>query len=180
MSNLKITADIGLHTDYEVFNLNATVVPENIEVDIITNGDQYVNSEETSFQHGGNSSYREHEGIKPINSNSADWGRYGSKLATILQNYTPNLITSYENGELWESYVKYANQFEVKFDKEEKDCDLKCQYISYNNQLVDSNTKKVITYKLSELYTGVNLQTYIIHFNYLIFSVKTINSSSST
>lgn len=172
MSNLKITADIGLHTDYGVFNLDATVVPENIKVDIITNGDQYVNSEETNFQHGGNSSYREHEGIKPINSNSADWSRYGSKLAIILQNYTSNLITSYENGELWESYVKYANQFEVKFDKEEKDCDLKYQYISYTNQLVDANTKKVITYKLSELYTGVNLQAYIIHFSkyYNIYS----------
>ena len=72
MANINIILEAGLTNDYGVFNLNSHMLGC-LNVDIISNGDQFVESENSEFQHGGNTNYKDHEGIKPIDSNTFDW-----------------------------------------------------------------------------------------------------------
>ena len=106
MANIKITLEAGLTNDYGVFNLDFNK-RKCLSVDIISDGDQFVESENSEFQHGGNTNYRNHEGIKPIDSNTPIWKNYGSRLVEKLRKYLNNLINdTYALGELWEDYKK--------------------------------------------------------------------------
>ena len=117
MANINITLEAGLTNDYGVFNLDFNK-RKCLSVDIISDGDQFVESENSEFQHGGNTNYRNHEGIKPIDSNTHYWENYGPTLVNKLKNYINSLIkNTYQSGELWEDYTKYANQFEVIFSE---------------------------------------------------------------
>ena len=141
MANIKITLEAGLTNDYGVFNLDLDMIrnPEKnyLSVDIISDGDQFVESENSEFQHGGNTNYRNHEGIKPIDSDIHSWENYGPALVNKLKNYINSLIkNTYQSGELWEDYTKYANQFEVIFNKEPNNSTSKeYEYISYNKYI---------------------------------------------
>ena len=173
MANINITLEAGLTNDYGVFNLNLDMIKNKeknyLSVDIISNGDQFVESENSEFQHGGNTNYKDHEGIKPIDSNIPNWKNYGSILVGKLKDYLNNLINdTFAPNELWEDYKKYTNQFEVIFTGEDKNSSSKdYEYISYNNQLVNvKDTNKTIkTYSLYDGYKGIGIETYIIHFS---------------
>ena len=179
MANINITLEAGLTNDYRVFNLDLDMIknPEKnyLSVDIISDGDQFVESENSEFQHGGTTNYKDHEGIKPIDSDTHYWKNYGSVLVGKLKNYLNNLINdTYQSGELWEDYTKYANQFEVIFSGEDKSSLSKdYEYISYNNQIINASNKKIVTYTLEEGYKGIGIETYIIHFSkyYNIYSL---------
>lgn len=174
MANIKITLEAGLTNDYGVFNLDFNK-RKCLSVDIISDGDQFVESENSEFQHGGNTNYRNHEGIKPIDSNTHSWENYGLALVNKLKNYINSLIKdTYQSGELWEDYTKYANQFEVIFSEtNEASLSKDYEYISYNNQIVNASDKKIVTYTLEEGYKGIGIETYIIHFSkyYNIYSL---------
>lgn len=175
MSNLKAIMQAGLQKDYNgVFNLNALTISDALNVDVVIDGDHYVESGKPNYQHGGASNYEKHEGILPIDSTESDWEHYGKKLSAKLHKYMPSLITKYEDGELWEGrYNQYTNQFYLKFDQNKKQQEVSYSYLSYLNTLVENKSKKVITYKLGELMTdGLDITTYIIHFSkyYNIYS----------
>ena len=107
MANITITLEAGLTNDYGVFNLDLNKIKNSLSVDIISDGDQFVESENSEFQHGGNTNYRNHEGIKPIDSNTHYWDTYGPALVNKLKNYINSLIkNTYQSGELWEDYTK--------------------------------------------------------------------------
>ena len=168
MSNLKATIQAGLQKDYNgVFNLNAAEISTALTVDVVIDGDHYVESGNPGYQHGGVSNYGEYEGILPVDSVNSDWEHYGVKLSTKLYNYMPNLITGFEQGELWEGrYNQYANQFYLKFDQDGETNSLSHQYLSYLNTPIAINSKKIIKYKLGQLMdNGLNLTTYIVHFS---------------
>ena len=91
MANINITLEAGLTNDYGVFNLDYNK-RQCLSVDIISDGDQFVESENSEFQHGGNTNYRNHEGIKPIDSDTHNWENYGLTLVNKLKNYINSLI----------------------------------------------------------------------------------------
>lgn len=175
MANINIILEAGLTNDYGVFNLNSVML-SCLNVDIISNGDQFVESENSEFQHGGNTNYKDHEGIKPIDSNTSDWPTYGSILGNELNKYIKNISYTQESKELWEDYKEYSNQFKIKFDKEPNTSASKeYEYISYNNSIVNvkDNKKEIVTYQLSEESNIIGIETYIIHFSkyYNIYSL---------
>ena len=174
MANINIILEAGLTNDYGVFNLNLHMLGC-LNVDIISNGDQFVESENSEFQHGGNTNYKDHEGIKPIDSNTSDWPKYGSILGKELSKYIKNISYTQESKELWEDYKDYSNQFKIRFDIESKSASEDYEYISYNNQIVNvkDNKKEIVTYQLSEESNIIGIETYIIHFSkyYNIYSL---------
>ena len=185
MANINIILEAGLTNDYGVFNLNLDIIKDKekncLSVDIISDGDQFVESENSEFQHGGNTNYKDHEGIKPKDSNTPKWKNYGSILVGKLKDYLNNLINdTYQSGELWEDYKKYTNQFEVIFTGDGKNSSSEdYEYISYNNQLVNvKDTNKTIkTYSLYDGYKGIGIETYIIHFS-KYYNIHAITSGS--
>ena len=94
MANINIILEAGLTNDYGVFNLDLGMIKDKekncLSVDIISDGDQFVESENSEFQHGGNTNYKDHEGIKPIDSNIPKWKNYGSRLVEKLRKYLIN------------------------------------------------------------------------------------------
>ena len=142
MANINIILEAGLTNDYGVFNLNSHMLGC-LNVDIISNGDQFVESENSELQHGGNTNYKDHEGIKPIDSNTSDWPKYGSILGNELSKYIKNISYTQESKELWEDYKEYPNQFKIKFDKEPNiNASKEYEYISYNNSIINVNDNK--------------------------------------
>ena len=137
MANINITLEAGLTNDYGVFNLNLDMIKDPkkncLSVDIISNGDQFVESENSEFQHGGNTNYKDHEGIKPIDSNTYSLGKYGSTLVNKLKNYINDISYTQGSKELWEDYKEYSNQFKIKFDIEPKSTSEEYEYISYSS-----------------------------------------------
>ena len=175
MANINIILEAGLTNDYGVFNLNSNMLGC-LNVDIISNGDQFVESENSEFQHGGNTNYKDHEGIKPIDSNTSDWPTYGSILGKELSKYIKNISYNQESKELWEDYKEYSNQFKIKFDIEpNNNASKEYEYISYNNQIVNvkDNKKEIVTYQLNKESNIIGIETYIIHFSkyYNIYSL---------
>lgn len=174
MANINIILEAGLINDYGVFNLNSYML-DCLNVDIISNGDQFVESENSEFQHGGNTNYKDHEGIKPIDSNTSDWPKYGSILGKELSKYIKNISYNQESKELWEDYKEYYNQFKIRFNIESKSASEEYEYISYNNQIVNvkDNKKEIVTYQLSKESNIIGIETYIIHFSkyYNIYSL---------
>ena len=80
MGNLKAIMQAGLQKDYNgVFNLNAQTIPEALNVDVVIDGDHYVESGKPNYQHGGVSNYEKHEGILPIDSTKSDWGGWTTR-----------------------------------------------------------------------------------------------------
>ena len=185
MANINIILEAGLTNDYGVFNLNLDMIKDKekncLSVDIISDGDQFVESENSEFQHGGNTNYKDHEGIKPIDSNTPKWKNYGSILVGKLKDYLNNLTNdTYQSGELWEDYKKYTNQFEVIFTGDGKNPSSEdYEYISYNNQTVNvKDTNKTIkTYSLYDGYKGIGIETYILHFS-KYYNIHAITSGS--
>lgn len=185
MGNIKITLQGGLHADYGIFNLDANML-RYIKVDVITSGDQYVESQEAGYQHGSTSGLRDHEGIKPIDSNIPVWDNYGPTLATKLTNYYKDKIQSMSSDEIWDNYSIYGNQFSLEFDKEEGEQDVaydgsELSYVSYLNEEVPFDTRVYKTYDLETLYnSGIEMKAYIIHFSKYYYVYNTVSGSQQT
>lgn len=180
MANIDITLETGLINDYGVFNLNKQMLENNLYVDVVTDGNQFVESEEAKYQHGGESNFKDHEGIKPIDlkeGEEAKWDQYGTILNDELKKYIEipeNNGTAKE--ELWENYKNYINQFEVKFDSKNTSTKnsensgnsgnpKEIKYISYNNK--EATSKSIQTYELkkNDDDNKISIQTNIIHFS---------------
>ena len=50
MANIDIILETGLINDYGVFNLNKQKLENNLYVDVVTDGNQFVESEEAKYQ----------------------------------------------------------------------------------------------------------------------------------
>lgn len=194
----------GLQNNYNTFNLrknNTTEANEadaytNIIVDIITDGDTYVENSPTKIMHAGETTLKDFEGVNPIlkdQNGSTSWyddnygtefvKQFGSYLGmTTLSSTAPDIYTSPE------SYKNYKNQFKLDF-KIVSNVDTVTtissddrEYFGYDNEVKSYNDHKVLSKKLGEIcgeskYLYFN--TTIVHFS-KYYNIYSINDSVNT
>ena len=120
-NNLKLSVNLGLQNTYGVFKLNPTIAANKVNIDIYTSGKTYVESEETSAMHAGESYYKEFEGLNPIDSTEWDLKGLGKiyidKMLTYFMSEKDNGVEGAEGVELYDvdSYNNYKNQFQITF-----------------------------------------------------------------
>ena len=174
--NTRISIEPGLQDTYQVFNLDAEKINDNINIKIIIDGDQYVENDIPQIMHAGDSNFKHFEGINNISSNDWDLSKYGKNFKSLLlryfSNHTKDIYNSsgfdiYENKE---AYKNYKNQFTVIFeDKADDSIHINGQYLGYMQNPVTANEKKCIS-KLLEEVNGIDnnyiyINTNIIHFS---------------
>lgn len=169
--NTRISIEPGLQDTYQVFNLDAEHINKNIKVEVIIDGDQYVESDIPQTMHAGNSNFKQFEGINNENSNSWDLSKYGSKFNSLLLRYFSNNndlskdSTSDDIYENKEAYKNYNNQFNVIF-KDVKDN-------------TDNTVNKVYTYTSEGYYLGYKQNSITIKDKkYISKSLKDVNGSN--
>lgn len=119
---------MGLQKDWGVFNLFGSGegnAYDKINIEVMTDGDTYVENTATSIMHAASSPYKELDAIQPLLSKSDgtigwDIEKYGSNFKKMLTGYYP--ITKDDNGDLWssvDSYLNYINQFNLIFENSE-------------------------------------------------------------
>ena len=143
-SNIKLSVQAGLQKDWGVFNLYDETAYMGIHVEIFTSGKTYVDSEECSIVHAGESGYKEFEGVYPTNGDDWDLTVLGDKLKNLLKPYflseSANLSTTVPKDEIYSSVASYQdhkNQFEVKFLDTTTETSTQGQYYDYRNNIVD-------------------------------------------
>lgn len=181
--NTRISIEPGLQDTYQVFNLDAEHINKNIKVEVIIDGDQYVESDIPQTMHAGNSNFKQFEGINNKNSNSWDLSKYGSKFNLLLLRYFSNNndlskdSTSDDIYENKEAYKNYNNQFNVIF-KDVKDninntvyiYGNEGYYLGYKQNSINIKDKKYISKSLENI-NGSNSDKYIfINTNIIHFS----------
>lgn len=123
--NLKIQVNMGLQKDWGVFNLYGSGegnAYEKINIEVITDGDSYVENTSASAAHAATSQYKELDAIQPLvtkGDGTIGWDitKYGSNFKKMMSGYYP-ITMSTEGGDLWSqstSYKDYINQFNVTF-----------------------------------------------------------------
>ena len=139
--NTKISIQPGLQDTFGVFNLDADFAFSNIKVDIIIDGDQYVESDASQIAHAGSSNFKEFEGINSEDSNTWDLSNFGEKFREKLLRYFANYSTDINNSrgfDIYEdslAYKNYKNQFTVVFqDAADPNIELTGQYINYKSE----------------------------------------------
>lgn len=167
--NTKISIKPGLQDTYQVFNLDAGQVDKSIKIEVIVDGDQYVENDTPQIMHAGNSSYKLFEGINNENSNTWELANYGKKFKSLLIRYLGNYadtIKKSTGSDIYEevsAYKNYKNQFTVTFkDIEDKDTHtyIKGQYLGYKQNPVITDNKRCISKLLQEV-NGSNNDSYI-------------------
>ena len=165
--NTKISIKPGLQDTYQVFNLDASKVNENIKIEVIVDGDQYVENDTPQIMHAGNSSYKLFEGINNENSNTWELANYGKKFKSLLIRYFSNYadtIKKSTGSDIYEeasAYKNYKNQFTVIFkDKADKNIHINGQYLGYMQNAVDADKKSCISKLLSSV-NGSSSDNYI-------------------
>ncbi len=168
--NTKISIKPGLQDTYQVFNLDASKVDENIKIEVIVDGDQYVENDTPQIMHAGNSSYKLFEGINNENSNTWSLDNYGKKFKSLLVRYLGNYadtIKKSTGSDIYEevsAYKNYKNQFTVTFKDIEDNKDahtyIKGQYLGYKQNPVIADEKRCISKLLQEV-NGSNNDSYI-------------------
>lgn len=165
--NTKISIKPGLQDTYQVFNLDASKVNENIKIEVIVDGDQYVENDTPQIMHAGNSSYKLFEGINNENSNTWELANYGKKFKSLLIRYLGNYadtIKKSTGSDIYEeasAYKNYKNQFTIIFkDEADKNIHINGQYIGYKQNPVIADEKKCISKLLQEV-NGSNNDNYI-------------------
>lgn len=165
--NTKISIKPGLQDTYQVFNLDADQVNKYINVEVIIDGDQYVESDIPQIMHAGNSSYKLFEGINNENSNTWSLDNYGKKFKSLLVRYFSNYadtIKKSTGSDIYEeasAYKNYKNQFTIIFkDKADKNIHINGQYIGYMQNAVDADKKSCISKLLSSV-NGSSSDNYI-------------------
>ena len=165
--NTKISIKPGLQDTYQVFNLDASKVNENIKIEVIVDGDQYIENDTPQIMHAGNSSYKLFEGINNENSNTWELANYGKKFKSLLIRYFSNYadtIKKSTGSDIYEeasAYKNYKNQFTVIFkDKADKNIHINGQYLGYMQNAVDADKKSCISKLLSSV-NGSSSDNYI-------------------
>ena len=165
--NTKISIKPGLQDTYQVFNLDASKVDENIKIEVIVDGDQYVENDTPQIMHASNSSYKLFEGINNENSNTWELANYGKKFKSLLIRYFSNyadIIKKSTGSDIYEevsAYKNYKNQFTVIFkDKADKNIHINGQYLGYMQNAVDADKKSCISKLLSSV-NGSSSDNYI-------------------
>ena len=165
--NTKISIKPGLQDTYQVFNLDASKVDENIKIEVIVDGDQYVENDTPQIMHASNSSYKLFEGINNENSNTWSLDNYGKKFKSLLIRYFSNyadIIKKSTGSDIYEevsAYKNYKNQFTVIFkDKADKNIHINGQYLGYMQNAVDADKKSCISKLLSSV-NGSSSDNYI-------------------
>ena len=165
--NTKISIQPGLQDTFGVFNLDAEFAFNNIRVDVIIDGDQYVESDVSQTLHAGTSSFKEFDGIKPEDSNTWDLSNYGEKFRAKLIKYFSDYAQDINNSrgfDIYEdalAYKNYQNQFTIKFkDEADPSVVLTGQYINYKNQPALADGKTCISRTLNEV-NGSDSSRYI-------------------
>ena len=165
--NTKISIKPGLQDTYQVFNLDASKVDKNIKIEVIVDGDQYVENDTPQIMHAGNSSYKLFEGINNENSNTWELANYGKKFKSLLIRYFSNYadtIKKSTGSDIYEeasAYKNYKNQFTVIFkDEADKNIHINGQYLGYMQNAVDADKKSCISKLLSSV-NGSSSDNYI-------------------
>lgn len=168
--NTKISIKPGLQDTYQVFNLDAKEVDKNIKIEVIVDGDQYVENDTPQIIHVGNSNYKLFEGINNENSNTWSLDNYGKKFKSLLVRYLGNYadtINKSTGSDIYEevsAYKNYKNQFTVTFKDIEDNKDahtyIKGQYLGYKQNPVIADEKRCISKLLQEV-NGSNNDSYI-------------------
>lgn len=165
--NTKISIKPGLQDTYQVFNLDASKVDANIKIEVIIDGDQYIENGTPQIMHAGNSSYKLFEGINNENSNTWSLDNYGKKFKSLLVRYFSNYadtIKKSTGSDIYEeasAYKNYKNQFTIIFkDKADKNIHINGQYIGYMQNAVDADKKSCISKLLSSV-NGSSSDNYI-------------------
>ena len=165
--NTKISIKPGLQDTYQVFNLDASKVNENIKIEVIVDGDQYVENDTPQIMHAGNSSHKLFEGINNENSNTWELANYGKKFKSLLIRYFSNYadtIKKSTGSDIYEeasAYKNYKNQFTVIFkDKADENIHINGQYLGYMQNAVDADKKSCISKLLSSV-NGSSSDNYI-------------------
>ena len=175
--NTKISIKPGLQDTYQVFNLDASKVDENIKIEVIVDGDQYIENDTPQIMHAGNSSHKLFEGINNENSNTWELANYGKKFKSLLIRYFSNYadtIKKSTGSDIYEeasAYKNYKNQFTVIFkDKADENIHINGQYLGYMQNAVDADKKSCISKLLSSVNGSSNdnyifINTNIIHYS---------------
>lgn len=165
--NTKISIKPGLQDTYQVFNLDASKVDANIKIEVIVDGDQYIENDTPQIMHAGNSSYKLFEGINNENSNTWSLDNYGKKFKSLLVRYFSNYadtIKKSTGSDIYEeasAYKNYKNQFTVIFkDKADDSIHINGQYLGYKQNPVIADEKRCISKLLQEV-NGSNNDNYI-------------------
>lgn len=141
LSNLRLSVNLGLQDTYGVFKLNSTIAKDDINVNIYTSGKAYVESEETSVMHAGESYYKEFEGIYPIDSDTWSMDNLGKIfIDKILNYYRSDELEGVESAEIYNSgcYEQYKNQFWINFGEVTPDSQEQQEESQENPQQGDS------------------------------------------
>lgn len=168
--NTKISIKPGLQDTYQVFNLDAKEVGKNIKIEVIVDGDQYVENDTPQIMHAGSSNYKSFEGINNENSNTWSLDNYGKKFKSLLVRYLGNYadtIKKSTGSDIYEevsAYKNYKNQFTIIFKDIEDNKDahtyIKGQYLGYKQNPVIADEKRCISKLLQEV-NGSNNDSYI-------------------
>ena len=90
--NTKISIKPGLQDTYQVFNLDAEQVDKNIKIEVIVDGDQYVENDTPQIIHAGSSNFKQFEGINNENSNTWELANYGENFKSLLVTNTKSIL----------------------------------------------------------------------------------------
>ena len=198
-NNLQVSLSPGLQQDFNTFSLRRSdtntpgYAEEYVSVDVITNGGQYVENtpDKVEIKHAGEGVMISNI-IQPIsnedtnlitNDNNVNLSYVGNTLRNTLTNYM-NLPEASNPSELWNndnSYQKYKNYFNIKFDNQTQEGiygDTTEQYISYKNNIVQFENKTYVTKQLKEIYNNNHLDmcVNIVHYSKYL-PLKSIGSS---
>jgi hypothetical protein len=114
---------------------------DDINIEVITSGNQYVEDDASTVMHAGTSNWKEFDGIKDISSN--EWLlSYGQTLSNILKNYLKEYESSLNGSGIdiygsADAYQNYRNQFNIQFKSEVSSTQLTGQYYNYKKEPVD-------------------------------------------
>lgn len=179
--NTRISVEPGLQNTYQVFNLNAGEVNKHINVEVIIDGDQYVESDIPQIMHASSSNFKQFEGINNENSNIWELANYGKKFKSLLVRYFNNYADTIDSStgtdiyEDKEAYKNYKNQFTVIFKDVEdnpnnaKPCD-DGQYLGYKQNPITTKDKRYILKSLENINGSeddkyIFINTNIIHYS---------------
>lgn len=179
--NTRISVEPGLQNTYQVFNLNAGEVNKHINVEVIIDGDQYVESDIPQIMHASSSNFKQFEGINNENSNTWELTNYGKKFKSLLVRYFNNYANTIDSStstdiyEDKEAYKNYKNQFTVIFKdvKDDPNNAKPCsngQYLGYKQNPITTKDKRYISKSLNDINGSeddkyIFINTNIIHYS---------------
>lgn len=178
----------GLQNDYNTFSLRKNKASSSdqdayssIKIDIIIDGDIYVENSSSQILQAGESTLKDFEGINPVLKNrdgKFTWEdkKYGQHFLRLFKDYLNIENSGSQNSDIYNnptSYLNYRNQFKIEFkDDNSEITPLKSddrEYLNYNNEITSYVSHKVINKSLGDICGENNKYLYfnttIIHFS---------------